>query len=619
MERKGTKIQRLYTGWICTLLFGVAVLLFFGLAYPHHLHYQEQYQLFLFDSTYVWDIVKLPGGVADLLGRFCTQFFLYAWMGALIIAVLLSIVQLLTLSVIDHSPLNADRSSEQGNKAQSSKSKVQWLYGLSFVPSFLLWLFLLDENALLGGVWAVLLTLLAVWIFDKLPSGWVRRILLIVAVPVLYWMVGPVCLVAFLVESVGVNRLNGINGGNGKKGMREAVAWCCAAFVLLAILPFLLSFYLSVPSGSLWFGVHYHRYPAEISGLLWAAALSVFVLVVLVRIFPLWTSATSRPVVTLLSFVLVAVCMGALVWKNSNFKAEKVMQYDFMARYQQWNRILETIHADKPNNPIGVTVQNLALAMRGMLADHMFEYHQNGISGLLPDVERDATSPMPTAEAFYQLGMIPVAQRAVFEAQEAILDYQKSARCYKRLVQTNLITGSYEVARKYLLALQKTLFYSKWANETLPLLGNEKAIAKHPEYGRLRQLAYDENFFFADQTTPKMLQSLFFSNTENRLAYEYLMADYLLTGDLDTFAEHVGWGEKLGYPAIPRHFQEALALRWSIHHEKNEPLPPQVGPEVAERFKQFVSYFKSSTFTQEGLAHYFGDTYWYYYFTSIKQ
>ena len=34
-----------------TLLFGVAVLLFFGLAYPHHLHYQEQYQLFLFDST----------------------------------------------------------------------------------------------------------------------------------------------------------------------------------------------------------------------------------------------------------------------------------------------------------------------------------------------------------------------------------------------------------------------------------------------------------------------------------------------------------------------------------------------------------------------------------------
>ena len=111
-----------YLHYIYTFLFGVAVLLFFGLVYPHHLHYQEQYQLFLFDSNYVWEIVRLPGGVADLLGRFCTQFFLFAWVGAFIIAVLLSLIQLLTLRLVNWG----------------------WLYGLSFVPSFLLWIFLLD-------------------------------------------------------------------------------------------------------------------------------------------------------------------------------------------------------------------------------------------------------------------------------------------------------------------------------------------------------------------------------------------------------------------------------------------------------------------------------------------
>ena len=129
--------------YLISSLFCVAVVLFFGLAYPHHLHYQEQFQLFLFDSNYVWDIVKQPGGVADLLGRFCTQFFLYAWVGA-----------------------------------------------LSFLPSFFLWLFLLDEHALMGGVWAVLLTLLAVWGLSKLPKGLVRYIGIIVALPILYWMVG---------------------------------------------------------------------------------------------------------------------------------------------------------------------------------------------------------------------------------------------------------------------------------------------------------------------------------------------------------------------------------------------------------------------------------------------
>ena len=453
---------------LCTLVFGLAVLLFFGLAYPHHLHYQEQFQLFLFDSTYVWEIVRVPGGVADLLGRFSTQFFLYAWVGALIIGLLLAAVQLLTL-----------RLSGSGS-----------LYGLSFVPAFLLWLFLLDENTLMGGVWAVLLTLLAFWgilSLRKKLSTISYSLFTIVAILLLYLLVGPVC--------------------------------------------------LPIPIESLWTGAHYHRYPTVFPWLLWGAAFSIWGLMgiaLLIHRFPKHFSLHS-PLSSHLLTALVAAIMGSFVWKNANFRAEKVMQYDFMARHQQWNRILETANREKPNNQIGVTVQNLALAMHGVLLDQLFNYHQNGIAGLLPDVKEDATSPLPTAEAFYQLGMINVAQRTVFEAQEAILDFQKSSRCYVRLAQTNLINGQYEVARKYLTALQKTLFYRDWANETLPLLGDEAAIAKHPEYGRLRKMAYDDDFYFSDHVTPEMLQSLYLRNRDNGLAYQYLVAYYLLTGDQEGY------------------------------------------------------------------------------------
>jgi hypothetical protein len=431
-----------------TLLFGVAVLLFFGLAYPHHLHYQEQYQLFLFDGSYVWNIVRLPGGVADLLGRFCTQFFLFAWVGALIIALLLSAVQLLTLRL------------------------TSWgrLYGLTYVPSFLLWLFLLDEHALLGGVWAVLLTQFAVWGLVRL-KGWTQRIAIPVILFILYW-------IAF--------------GGS-----------------------------------------HYYRYPTVFPTLLYVAWVTAVIIPLAMR----FVNSLTSHLLPLTSFILVAAIMGTVVWKNANFKAEKVMQYDFMARHQQWNRILETINTEKPNNQIGVTVQNLALAMHGQLINHLLDYNQNGIAGLLPDVQSDATSPLPTAEVHYQLGMISVAQRTVFEAQEAILDFQKSGRCYKRLAQTNLILGSYEVARKYLMALQKTLFYRDWANETLPLLGNEEAIAKHPEYGRLRQMVCDEDYYFSDHVTPEMLEGLYACNTDNHLALEYLKAYYVLTGDSENYAK----------------------------------------------------------------------------------
>ena len=459
-------------------LFGVAVLLFFGLAYPHHLHYQEQFQLFLFDGTYVCEMLKQPGGIADLLGRFCTQFFLFAWVGALIIALLLSAVQLLTfrLFTLHSSPFTLP----------PSPFPLHFFYGLSFVPSFLLWLFLLDENALLGGVWAVLLTLLVACCIVQSTSGWTRRILLIAAIPLLYWAVGPVC--------------------------------------------------FPIPIDSLWSGIHYHRYPAQFPWLLWGAAFSSFMIVgmtLLVRRKVHFSHL--KPLTSYLSFALVAIVMGYLVWTNANFKAEKVMQYDFMARFQQWNRILETVNAEKPNNQIGVTVQNLALAMHGVLLEQLSNYNQNGIAGLLPDVKEDATSPLPTAEAFYQLGMINVAQRTVFEAQEAILDFQKSGRCYKRLAQTNLINGQYAVARKYLSALQKTLFYRDWANETLPLLGDEEAIARHPEYGRLRQSAYTEDFYFSDHVTPEMLKSLYYRNKDNRLAYQYLLAYYMLTGDREGY------------------------------------------------------------------------------------
>ena len=446
----------------------MAVVLFFALGYPHHLHYQEQFQLFLFDSTYVWEIVRVPGGVADLLGRFSTQFFLYAWVGALIIGLLLAAVQLLTLRL----------------------SGSESLYGLSFVPAFLLWLFLLDENALMGGVWAVLLTQLAFWgilSLRKKLSTISYSLFTIVAILLLYLLVGPVC--------------------------------------------------LPIPIESLWTGAHYHRYPTVFPWLLWGAAFSIWGLMgiaLLIHRFPKHFSLPS-PLSSHLLTALVAAIMGSLVWKNANFRAEKVMQYDFMARHQQWNRILETVNKEKPNNQIGVTVQNLALAMHGVLLDQLFNYHQNGIAGLLPDVKEDATSPLPTAEAFYQLGMINVAQRTVFEAQEAILDFQKSGRCYMRLAQTNLINGQYEVARKYLSALQKTLFYHDWANETLPLLGDEAAIARHPEYGRLRKMTYVEDYYFSDHVTPEMLQDLYLRNRDNGLAYQYLVAYYLLTGDQEGY------------------------------------------------------------------------------------
>ena len=67
-----------------SLIYAVAVFLFFRFIYPYHIHYQEQFQLFEFTGAYFSDVVSVPGGFADYLGRFLTQFCYSALWGSIL-------------------------------------------------------------------------------------------------------------------------------------------------------------------------------------------------------------------------------------------------------------------------------------------------------------------------------------------------------------------------------------------------------------------------------------------------------------------------------------------------------------------------------------------------------
>ena len=52
-----------------TLLFGVVVFLYWWLICPVMLSYQEQYQMFLMDGDYVWQLLSVPDGFAHCVGE----------------------------------------------------------------------------------------------------------------------------------------------------------------------------------------------------------------------------------------------------------------------------------------------------------------------------------------------------------------------------------------------------------------------------------------------------------------------------------------------------------------------------------------------------------------------
>lgn len=124
-----------------SVAFATAAALFFHFGLRYHLHYQEQYQLFLLTWPYFCDTVSTAGGLADYLGRFLTQFFICAPAGAAIVALLLCGVQLSCWNCF--------------------RNRNPYMYPLSFLPAILLWGFLCDEDALLTAPVALILCLLA--------------------------------------------------------------------------------------------------------------------------------------------------------------------------------------------------------------------------------------------------------------------------------------------------------------------------------------------------------------------------------------------------------------------------------------------------------------------------
>jgi RNA polymerase sigma factor (sigma-70 family) len=105
---------------------------------------------------------------------------------------------------------------------------------------------------------------------------------------------------------------------------------------------------------------------------------------------------------------------------------------------------------------------------------------------------------MMMSDVYLHMGFVNMSQRAAFEVMMSSPNYNMSGRELSRLVETNLITGQYEVALKYISLLEHTLFYRSWAKQMRQLATNPELIKRSPKYGSLQEV-YQQTvdvFFF---------------------------------------------------------------------------------------------------------------------------
>lgn len=559
---------------LLSLLFGVAVVIFWSVPFVGGLCFQEQYQMFLFDTGYFLERIVLPGGLADYISEFLVQFYYMPVLGGAIIALLLMGIQAAVWGLMKQYGARHDFPS----------------YLLSFLPSIALWCAMGDQNILLSFVVALFGALLMGWIHNRFHNRLVKVVFELVSTALVYWFLGPVVFV-YVVLMIG----DTLKNAKQKDSILSGIGYSVCILVLTIAWILLTTQTLQYPLYRIFAGLNYYRYPGTISPLpfvvmVWAVVIPFLGMIPCHRKF--LQKLQQSKVVMALSYVLVIVASWFGIKASFDEMTYELIDYDFLVRTEQWDKIIEKAEKKPATTPLSVSCVNLALSQKGMLADRLFEFYQNGGEGLFPTFTRDMTSPVSTAEIFFRLGMVNDAERYMFEAQEAIPNYRKSARLTRRIIECEIINGNYQVAAKLLRRLQKTLFYSNWANQMMALLGNEKAINQHTIYGKLRKYREKkQDFLFSDKEMDQMLGLLFLNDNHNKMAYEYLMCYELLQRDMEKFMQYYPLGSFVGYDHIPRTFQEILIGNWMKTHSDPRTIPYSVDAQNVNNTLNFIQLY----------------------------
>jgi hypothetical protein len=134
----------------------------------------------------------------------------------------------------------------------------------------------------------------------------------------------------------------------------------------------------------------------------------------------------------------------------------------------------------------------------------------------------------------------------------------------------------------------------------------------------------DKNPRLYKESIEEMLTGLLRQNPKNRMAFEYLMAFYLLGGGLEKLAANVGRLSNLGYREIPTLYEEAMLIYQGMHGRRPDIGQLEIKPETIERYNRFVRLYRSMQpqnrqAVLQRLVREFGTSYFFYYRFTIPR
>lgn len=576
------------------------------------------------DWPFLQEHLGRTGGLIEYANRLLSQFYMFGWVGALIVTAVAWCM---------------------GSFAGGLIRRGGWRggYVLSFVPAAILLLMYGAYNHPLGPALSVLTTVGGFAIYVRLaPAAPVKRfVTYLLAFLALYHVAGSSSLLFAVLVAIDAWLL-----GN-RKGLASAVLACALVVPWISALKsglaftdtyagFLVSAPGVAPMRWSYTLALYLFFPTVLAGSsLWGNARTSEVSSSARPASPAPKPArrsrqggrashekprhfSVRPWPTWALPALFFSGVAAAAWLSLDTRTRIVLEMDYLAQREQWPEVLQSANRLPARVYSARCNRNIMLALyhTGRLGDEMFRYPQRPGVDLFntPNELSDLGTFFQESRLFLDLGQVNLAQRCAYEALATAGEHPA---VLEQLAMIHLVKGQSYTATLLLHALAKHLFHGHTSREMLHQLEADPSLENDRRTSRIRENMPSHDSIAQATSFQDILELLLEKNPHNQMAFELLMAHYLSNGMPEKVVANLPRLKDFSYRRVPRHYQEALVI-----HALSSDRPPQVpgfepAPETLRRFQTFQQITARATSPQEAaqaaLEAGLGDSYFFYY------
>ncbi|UCG57728.1 MAG: hypothetical protein JSU70_23045 [Phycisphaerales bacterium] len=292
---------------------------------------------------------------------------------------------------------------------------------------------------------------------------------------------------------------------------------------------------------------------------------------------------------------------------------------NYYSRQKDWDKIVE-LSLRLPKNRVNVYVNHdtiRALYHTGRLPYDMFCCPLVPEAILLTHEDRQSVlTQWKLSDVYLELGHVNIAQKL---ASELVTTQGRLGIALEELAWINIIKGHPRTARVYLTALKKDLIYRRRAMSLLRTLDGGLAPNQAAAVTRIRSRMRGEAAgVTGSEPVDETLAALLEHNPQNRMAFEYLMACYLVTKRVDKILEHVERLRDLGYRRVPTLYQEAILIHHGSRGQAIELAKYNISPETLQRYEMFMQIANAMQgpnrrAASQRLIRDFGTSYFFYF------